>query len=53
MSPKVGKSGSPKAVFYSTVEEAIAALKANPVKNATVLIKGSRGMALERLVELF
>ena len=39
--------------FYPTVEEAIAGLKANPVKNATVLIKGSRGMALERLVELF
>ncbi|MFI5159882.1 MAG: UDP-N-acetylmuramoyl-tripeptide--D-alanyl-D-alanine ligase [Sphingobacteriales bacterium] len=42
-----------KAVFYLTVEEAIAALKANPIKNSTVLIKGSRGMALERLVELF
>jgi UDP-N-acetylmuramoyl-tripeptide--D-alanyl-D-alanine ligase len=39
--------------FYPTVEEAMAGLKANPVKNATVLIKGSRGMALERLVELF
>ncbi|HTE01038.1 MAG TPA: UDP-N-acetylmuramoyl-tripeptide--D-alanyl-D-alanine ligase [Mucilaginibacter sp.] len=53
VSPKVRKSGSPEVVFYNTVEEAIAALKANPVKNATVLIKGSRGMALERLVELF
>ncbi len=42
-----------EAIFYNTVEEAIAGLKANPVKNATVLIKGSRGMALERLVELF
>jgi UDP-N-acetylmuramoyl-tripeptide--D-alanyl-D-alanine ligase len=39
--------------FHPTVEEAIAELKANPIKNATVLIKGSRGMALERLVELF
>jgi UDP-N-acetylmuramoyl-tripeptide--D-alanyl-D-alanine ligase len=39
--------------FYPNVEEAIAGLKANPIKNATVLIKGSRGMALERLVELF
>jgi UDP-N-acetylmuramoyl-tripeptide--D-alanyl-D-alanine ligase len=39
--------------FYPTVEEAMAGLKANPIKNATVLIKGSRGMALERLVELF
>lgn len=39
--------------FYATVEEAITGLKTNPIKNATVLIKGSRGMALERLVELF
>lgn len=53
MSPKVRKSESPKAVFYPTVEDAIAGLKAYPIKNATVLIKGSRGMALERLVELF
>jgi UDP-N-acetylmuramoyl-tripeptide--D-alanyl-D-alanine ligase len=39
--------------FYTTVEEAIAAFKAHPIRNSTVLIKGSRGMALERLVELF
>jgi UDP-N-acetylmuramoyl-tripeptide--D-alanyl-D-alanine ligase len=42
-----------EAIFYNTAEEAIAGLKANPIRNATVLIKGSRGMALERLVELF
>ena len=42
-----------KAIFYPTAEDAIAGLKANPIRNATVLIKGSRGMALERLVELF
>ena len=41
------------ATFYPTAEDAIAGLKTNPIKNATVLIKGSRGMALERLVELF
>lgn len=40
------------ADFYETAEDAIKALKEQPVKNATVLIKGSRGMALERLVEL-
>lgn len=38
--------------FYLTAEDAITGLKQNPIKNATVLIKGSRGMALERLVEL-
>jgi UDP-N-acetylmuramoyl-tripeptide--D-alanyl-D-alanine ligase len=41
------------ATFFATAEDAIAGLKNNPVKNSTVLIKGSRGMALERLVELF
>lgn len=45
--------GNSNATFYATAEEAIAGLKASPIKNATVLIKGSRGMALERLVELF
>ena len=49
---EVGNQKS-EAIFYNTAEEAIAALKANPIRNATVLIKGSRGMALERLVELF
>ncbi len=39
--------------FYKTAEETINSLKANPIKNSTILIKGSRGMALERLVGLF
>jgi UDP-N-acetylmuramoyl-tripeptide--D-alanyl-D-alanine ligase len=38
--------------IYPTAEDAIAGLKANPITNSTILIKGSRGMALERLVEL-
>jgi UDP-N-acetylmuramoyl-tripeptide--D-alanyl-D-alanine ligase len=42
-----------EAVFYETAEDAIDALKAHPIKNSTILIKGSRGMALERLVEFF
>lgn len=42
-----------KPQFYKTVEDSIKGLKANPIKNSTILIKGSRGMALERLVELF
>lgn len=40
------------SIFYATAEEAIEALRSNPIKNSTILIKGSRGMALERLVEL-
>jgi len=43
---------SVNATFYRTAQDAIDALKAAPIRNATVLIKGSRGMALERLVEL-
>ncbi|MBS7564385.1 UDP-N-acetylmuramoyl-tripeptide--D-alanyl-D-alanine ligase [Mucilaginibacter sp. Bleaf8] len=39
------------ATFYRTAEEAIAYVQANPITNATVLLKGSRGMALERLVQ--
>jgi len=49
----VVESRKSEAIFFSTVEDAIAGLKAKPIRNATVLIKGSRGMALERLVELF
>jgi len=47
------KVKSQNITFYSTVEDAIEGLKASPVKHSTVLIKGSRGMALERLVNLF
>ena len=39
--------------FYSNVEEAIEGLKVKPIRDSTVLIKGSRGMTLERLVGLF
>ncbi|OCX50459.1 UDP-N-acetylmuramoyl-tripeptide--D-alanyl-D-alanine ligase [Mucilaginibacter sp. PPCGB 2223] len=46
-------NGKVKATFYDTAEEAIAGLTNRPIKNATILIKGSRGMALERLVNLF
>jgi UDP-N-acetylmuramoyl-tripeptide--D-alanyl-D-alanine ligase len=38
--------------FYETTSEAYKALKNDPIANATVLIKGSRGMKLEMLVEL-
>lgn len=42
-----------KAEFYQNTEEAYRALQSHPVNQATVLIKGSRGMKLEKLVELF
>jgi UDP-N-acetylmuramoyl-tripeptide--D-alanyl-D-alanine ligase len=42
----------PAATFYKTANDAIAALQTNTITNSTVLIKGSRGMALERLVAL-
>lgn len=41
------------ATFYRTAEDAFSALQTAPITHATVLIKGSRGMALERLVSLF
>jgi UDP-N-acetylmuramoyl-tripeptide--D-alanyl-D-alanine ligase len=39
------------ATFYRTAEEAIASIQKAPITHSTVLIKGSRGMALERLVQ--
>lgn len=39
--------------FHATVEDAIKGLTYHPIKDSTILIKGSRGMALERLVDLF
>lgn len=38
--------------FFKTTEEALDYFKTHSVKNATILIKGSRGMQLERLVQL-
>lgn len=42
-----------KIFFYETTEKALEGLKTRPVQNSTVLIKGSRGMALEKLVQFF
>ena len=41
-----------KFKFFKTTDGLINELKANPIKEAAILIKGSRGMALERVVEL-
>jgi len=47
------QKGETNAIFYQNAEEAISALQAVPIKNSVILIKGSRGMALERLTGLF
>jgi UDP-N-acetylmuramoyl-tripeptide--D-alanyl-D-alanine ligase len=41
-----------KGNFFSSPEEAAIWLQANPVKDSLVLLKGSRGMALEQLLPL-
>jgi len=41
-----------KATFCETTEEARAAIAAQPIKNSLVLLKASRGMAFEKLLEL-
>jgi UDP-N-acetylmuramoyl-tripeptide--D-alanyl-D-alanine ligase len=40
------------AEFFKTVQEAQLALQENPIKNCTVLVKGSRGMKLEKLLPI-
>ncbi|SMC73871.1 UDP-N-acetylmuramoyl-tripeptide--D-alanyl-D-alanine ligase [Pedobacter nyackensis] len=41
-----------KGNFFNTPAEAEAFLKVNPINNSLVLLKGSRGMALEQLLPL-
>lgn len=40
------------AEFFRTIQEAKQAMEKNPIKDATVLLKGSRGMKLELLLPL-
>lgn len=47
------KHKNPKAEFYRSTNEAFNALRAHPIQDSTILIKGSRGMKLETLVDLF
>ncbi|MHA4893714.1 UDP-N-acetylmuramoyl-tripeptide--D-alanyl-D-alanine ligase [Pedobacter sp. PWIIR3] len=44
--------GQVKGLFFKTPKEASDYLSASPVKNSVVLLKGSRGMALEQLLPL-
>ncbi len=39
-----------QGLFFNTPKDAEAWLKENPVKDSLVLLKGSRGMALEQLL---
>ena len=40
------------ALTFANSDEATNYLKLNPVKNTTILIKGSRGIKLEKVVEV-
>lgn len=40
------------AEFYKTTTDASDSMKQNPIRNATILLKGSRGMKLESLLDL-
>lgn len=45
------KADKPNFRFYETFEALTATMKANRIENKMILIKGSRGMALERVLE--
>ncbi|HCN83231.1 MAG TPA: UDP-N-acetylmuramoyl-tripeptide--D-alanyl-D-alanine ligase [Sphingobacteriaceae bacterium] len=49
---KEGEHRQSKAKFFRTTNEAYSFLKSHPIKDAVVLVKGSRGMHLEKLIEL-
>ena len=50
--PEFKKVVNPKkAKVYSNTSYAIRSLKKNPIKNATLLLKGSRGIGLEKLYD--
>lgn len=44
------KNDNYSGTFFTKTTEALEWLQKNPVKNSTVLLKGSRGMALEKLL---
>lgn len=46
-----GKLGNPKAQYWSEKEQLKDYLESHPVKGAAILIKGSRGMSLETILE--
>lgn len=46
-----GKLGNPKAQYWSEKEQLKEYLESHPMKDAAILIKGSRGMSLETILE--
>ncbi|OEK06233.1 UDP-N-acetylmuramoyl-tripeptide--D-alanyl-D-alanine ligase [Roseivirga misakiensis] len=48
---EAGKLGNEKAHYWQTKEALVSHLKENPIRSSTVLIKGSRGMSLESLLD--
>ncbi|HEV7231906.1 MAG TPA: UDP-N-acetylmuramoyl-tripeptide--D-alanyl-D-alanine ligase [Bacteroidia bacterium] len=50
--PEFGKLSTEfKAQYFANSQEALAWFSKNPVKDATILVKGSRGIKLEKLVD--
>lgn len=45
------KKSFPSGKFFASKEVLVAELKANPISGATILVKASRGMAMEKIVE--
>jgi UDP-N-acetylmuramoyl-tripeptide--D-alanyl-D-alanine ligase len=45
--------GKVEGLFFETPKEALTYLASNPIKDSLILLKGSRGMALEQLLPLF
>lgn len=48
---QVAKETFPEAKFFTTKEELYEQLKQNPIQHATILIKASRGMAMEKVLD--
>lgn len=46
------KIAHPNFLFFENFEEIVPVLKNGKIENANILIKGSRGMALERILEM-
>jgi UDP-N-acetylmuramoyl-tripeptide--D-alanyl-D-alanine ligase len=48
---KFAKEEFPSALLFETKDELVAGLKNNPIKDSVILVKASRGIGLETVVE--